>query len=64
MTDQFKGDKDAFLQHIKTVILAKSDERAKAREAYEEAVLQPTSTQKDWLNYINFEESQGELKRV
>jgi hypothetical protein len=63
ITGQFKGDKDAYLQHIKTVVLAKSEEKAKAREVYEQQI-QSSAQLKDWLSYIQFEEAQGEFKRV
>lgn len=51
ITGQFKGEKDAFLHHIKTVVLVKSQEKAKAREAYEQLILSSTQL-KDWLSYI------------
>lgn len=51
------------MNYIKTVVLPKSDEKAKAREVFENTV--NTSSQlKDWLSYIHFEEERGELKRV
>lgn len=51
------------MNHIKTVLIPKSDEKAKARELFENTI--KTSSQlKDWLSYIHFEEELGELKRV
>jgi hypothetical protein len=64
MIEQFKGEKETFLDHVKKVILEQAEVKAKAREPFEQALHGASPTLKDWQAYIAFEESQGELKRV
>ena len=63
ITGQFRGEKDAFIDHIKKVVVTQAEAKAQAREPYEKS-LQGSPALKDWQAYITFEESQGEFKRV
>lgn len=63
ITGDFKGEKEAYIEHLKNTVLVQAEAKARAREPFEQSLLGSPAL-KDWQAYITFEESQGELKRA
>lgn len=67
ITDDFKGDKKDFINHIKTTIFPVTQSKVQERAAFEKSVMGGSSSKgqiEEWTKYINFEISQEQPRRA